>query len=147
LFFSPAVTDRRYKLMETVLKRDRVIVFAALTATTLLAWGYMVREARDMDFSGACCCAGMRMSGPDISPWSTATLIPLFLMGPKWMVAIILPSATPMILMFAKVQRNRREREQPFVATGIFVAGYLAVWTGFSAFAAVMQWALHAKTL
>jgi predicted metal-binding membrane protein len=59
----------------------------------------------------------------------------------------MLPSATPMILTFAKVQRNRREQERPFISTGIFVLGYLAVWTGFSGVAAVLQWALHAKAL
>jgi predicted metal-binding membrane protein len=133
--------------METILKRDRLIVFAALAATTLLAWGYMVHEARGMNLTGACCCAGMSMSGPDIHPWSTVTLIPLFLMWAEMMVAMMLPSAAPMILTFAKVQRNRREQERPFVATGIFVFGYLAIWMGFSAVAAILQWALHAKAL
>jgi predicted metal-binding membrane protein len=133
--------------MESILKRDRWIVLAALATTTLLAWGYMVHEARAMNLAGMCCCAGMQMSGPDTSPWSTATLVPLFLMWAEMMVAMMLPSATPMILTFAKVQRNRREQERPFVATGIFLLGYLAVWTGFSAVAAVLQWVLHAKTL
>src|SRR6185295_3176043 len=73
--------------------------------------------------------------------------LPLFLMWAEMMVAMMLPSSTPMILTFAKVQRNRREQEQPFVATGIFVAGYLAVWTAFSALAAVAQWVLHGKAL
>jgi predicted metal-binding membrane protein len=100
-----------------------------------------------MNLTGACCCAGMSMSGPDIHPWSTATLLPLFLMWAEMMVAMMLPSATRSILTFAKVQRNRREQEQPFVATGIFVLGYLAMWTGFSAVAAIAQWALHAKAL
>lgn len=133
--------------MESILKRDRWIVLAVLTATTLLAWGYMVREAQAMCATGACCCAGMEMSGPDTQPWATATLLPLFLMWAEMMVAMMLPSATPMLLTFAKIQRNRRESEQPFVATGIFLLGYLTVWTGFSAVAAVMQWALHAKAL
>ena len=133
--------------METILKRDRQIVFAAVAATTLLAWGYMVREAHAMNLTGACCCAGMKMSGPDVGPWATSTLIPLFLMWTEMMVAMMLPSATPMILTFAKVQRNRREQDRPFVTTGIFLLGYLAIWTGFSAVAAVMQWALHAKAL
>jgi predicted metal-binding membrane protein len=133
--------------MEAVLKRDRLIVLAALAATILLAWGYMVHEARAMNLTGACCCAGMSMSGPDFSPWSTATLAPLFLMWTEMMIAMMLPSATPMILTFAKVQRNRREQERPFVATGVFALGYLAIWTGFSAVAAVAQWALHAKAL
>jgi len=133
--------------MESILKRDRLIVFAALAATTLLAWGYMVHEARRMNLTGACCCAGMSMSGPDVNPWSTATLLPLFLMWAEMMVAMMLPSATPMILSFAKVQRNRREQERPYIATGVFALGYLTVWTAFSALAAVMQWVLQSRAL
>lgn len=134
-------------MMHSILKRDRLIVIGLLATTTLLAWGYMVREAHAMNVTGACCCAGMKMSGPDTDPWAAATLLPLFLMWAEMMVAMMLPSATPMILTFAKVQRNRREQERPFVATGIFVLGYLVVWTGFSALAAFMQWILHAKAL
>ena len=133
--------------MEALLKRDRLIVLAAIAATTLLAWAYMVREAHAMHLPGVCRCAGMKMSGPDTSAWSLATLPPLFLMWAEMMVAMMLPSATSMIVIFANIQRKRREQERPFISTGIFVLGYLAVWTGFSAVAAVLQWALHAKAL
>ncbi len=132
---------------ETLLKRDRLIVIAALAAVTLLAWGYMVREAQAMNLSGVCCCAGMKMSGPDTQPWSTATLLPLFLMWTEMMVAMMIPSAAPMILTFAAVQRRRREQVRPFVPTGIFVLGYLVIWTAFSAAAAVAQWVLHGRAL
>src|ERR1051325_2556477 len=133
--------------MESILKRDRWIVFAALGGITLLAWAYMIREAHAMNLSGVCCCAGMKMSGPDVKPWSTATLLPLFLMWAEMMVAMMIPSAAPMILTFATVQRKRREQERPFVPTGIFLLGYLIVWTVFSAAAAIAQWFLHAKAL
>ena len=133
--------------MEAILKRDRWIILAVLAATILPAWGYMVHEARGMNLTGMCCCAGMKMSGPDTDPWSPATLAPLFLMWTEMMVAMMLPSATPMILMFAKVQRNRREQERPFVATGIFLLGYLVIWTAFSAVAAALQWVLHGQAL
>src|SRR6185295_9409188 len=138
--------DRTLSL-ESVLKRDRFVVIAALAALALVAWGYMVVEAREMYHTGVCCCAGMKMSGPDTSPWSSATLLPLFLMWAEMMVAMMIPSAAPMILTFAMVQRKRREQERPFVSTGIFLLGYLVVWTGFSAVAAVAQWILHAKSL
>jgi predicted metal-binding membrane protein len=133
--------------VETIFKRDRLIVLLALSGIALLAWGYMVHEARAMNLSGVCCCAGMQMSGPDINPWSTSTLVPLFLMWSEMMVAMMIPSAAPMILTFALVQRKRREQEKPFVPTGIFLLGYLIVWTGFSAIAALAQWILHAKAL
>jgi predicted metal-binding membrane protein len=134
-------------VMESVLKRDRLIVIAALAGITLLAWGYMVHEARAMNLTGVCCCAGMKMSGPDMNPWSAATLPPLFLMWAEMMVAMMVPSAAPMILTFATVQRQRRERAEPFVPTGIFLLGYLVAWSAFSAVAAMAQWFLHAKAL
>ena len=133
--------------LESVLKRDRLLVIAALTGITLLAWGYMVYEARAMYATGVCCCAGLKMSGPDTAPWATATLLPLFLMWTEMMVAMMIPSAAPMILTFALVQRKRREQARPFVPTAIFLLGYLVVWTGFSALAALAQWFLHAKAL
>ena len=133
--------------METILKRDRVIVIAALAGISLLAWGYMVYEARAMYHTGVCRCAGLKMSGPDTDPWSPATLLPLFLMWTEMMVAMMTPSAAPMILSFAMVQRKRREQERPFVPTGIFLLGYLIVWTLFSALAALGQWILHGRAL
>jgi predicted metal-binding membrane protein len=68
-------------------------------------------------------------------------------MWTEMMVAMMIPSAAPMILTFAVVQRKRREQEQPFVPAGIFVLGYLVVWTGFSLAAAVAQWILHGQAL
>ena len=133
--------------MEAILKRDRAIVVAALAAITLLAWGYLVYEARAMYHTSVCYCAGMKMSGPDTAPWSVGILLPLFLMWAEMMVAMMIPSAAPMILTFVMVNRKRREQKQPFVPTGIFLLGYLAVWTGFSALAAVAQWILHALAL
>lgn len=133
--------------METILKRDRLVVIAALIGISLLAWGYMVYEARAMYSTGVCHCAGMKMSGPDTTPWSVGTLLPLFLMWAEMMVAMMIPSAAPMILTFAMVQRKRRQQERPFVPTGIFLLGYLIVWTAFSGVAALSQWILHAKAL
>lgn len=128
--------------LESILKRDRLVVFAALAGITTVTWAYMVHEAHGMG-AGACC----RMIAPDTDRWTTSTLLPLFLMWAEMMVAMMVPSAAPMILTFAAVNRKRRERDQPFVSTGIFLAGYLFVWTLFSAFAAVAQWFLHAEAL
>ena len=133
--------------MEAIFKRDRILVMAVLAAIAMVAWGDMVHEARAMVHTGVCCCAGMKMSGPDIHPWSVATLLPLFLMWSEMMVAMMILAAAQMVLTFALVQRKRREQERPFVPTGIFLLGYLVVWTGFSALASAAQWILHAKAL
>jgi predicted metal-binding membrane protein len=52
-----------------------------------------------------------------------------------------------MILLFSKVQRKRREERSPHVPTAIFVAGYLAVWSLFSAGATLAQGGLQAAML
>jgi len=55
------------------------------------------------------------------------------------MVAMMLPPAAPMILLYARVaQGSGRERTLP--PTLVFVGAYVAVWTGFSALAAATQW-------
>lgn len=103
----------------------------------------MIREARDLNITGVCECFGMKMGGR----WSPSALFPLFLMWAGMMVAMMLPSATPMILTFAAVSRNRRRQERPYVPVTIFVAGYVAIWTLFSVVAAVAQWLLHREAL
>jgi predicted metal-binding membrane protein len=45
------------------------------------------------------------------------------------MAAMMLPSAAPMVLLFAKVSGDRARRGRESVPTWVFVAGYLAVWT------------------
>jgi predicted metal-binding membrane protein len=133
--------------LAAALRNDRVIVAAALIGIAGLAWGYMIHEAQGMARTGVCQCAGMAMSGPDTKPWSLGAVVPLFLMWAEMMVAMMIPSAMPMILTFARVNRQRREQERPFVPTGLFVLGYLVVWSGFSLLAALAQWALHGAAL
>ncbi len=52
------------------------------------------------------------------------------------MVAIMFPTAAPMILMFARIHNTKRERGQNFVPTWIFTSAYLLVWsaTGIAAY-------------
>ena len=45
------------------------------------------------------------------------------------MVAMMFPTAAPMILAFHAVQAGKRARGQAFVATWLFVAAYLVIWT------------------
>jgi predicted metal-binding membrane protein len=52
-----------------------------------------------------------------------------------------------MILAFLTVNRRRRTTARPLVPVGIFVAGYLVVWTAYSAVAALAQWRLHEAAL
>jgi predicted metal-binding membrane protein len=114
--------------------RDRLIVTASLVVIAGLAWVYLFDLSQDMEDM-----PGMAMSsGP--APFSlTAT------MWIVMMVGMMLPSAMPMILLFATVQR--RQGKQPMLTTGTFGAGYLLVWGGFAVAAAALQGGLEKLAL
>ncbi len=61
---------------------------------------------------------------------------PLFIaIWAAMMVAIMFPTAAPMILTFARVQAGRRDRGQVFVPTWLFVSAYLFLWVATGALA------------
>jgi predicted metal-binding membrane protein len=74
-----------------------------------------------------------------MSAWSLANWLAVFTMWTVMMAAMMLPSAVPMVLCFAALNRRRSERAR----TLLFVAAYLALWTAFSGAAAATQWALQ----
>ena len=129
-------------MIEAVLKRDRLILIAALVVLTLIAALYTV--------SGA----GMRMPAPGVTgmamqpaQWTPAYFGLVFLMWWVMMVAMMTPSASPMILLYAAVKRQRVPRAELALLTALFLAGYLLVWGGFSLIAAGLQWALELREL
>jgi predicted metal-binding membrane protein len=116
-------------------------VGAGLGALVLLAWAQLLRMDHEMG-------AGPAMAMARQSPWDAHDLLAAFLMWALMMVAMMLPSAAPMILLFATINRRRSGSPGAAVPTGIFVAGYLVVWAAFSALAALGQAGLqHAALL
>jgi predicted metal-binding membrane protein len=47
------------------------------------------------------------------------------------MIAMMFPTAAPMILMFTMVYAGKKQRSQAFVPTWVFVSAYLLLWTLF----------------
>lgn len=130
------------------MRRDRVVAAAALLSLAAVAWVSLLRMRAGMGGPAAGMDAAMPgMSMPAMNAWGAIDLLLLFLMWATMMVAMMLPSAAPMILLVATVHRRRRERGSPAAPTAIFAAGYLMVWTGFSAAAALAQVGLHGAAL
>jgi predicted metal-binding membrane protein len=131
--------------LEFILKRDRVAVLAGLGGVTALAWGYLALLAVGMgDMSEA---VGGAMTMAAAEPWSAADFVLMFLMWSVMMLGMMVPSAAPMILIFAMVARKSRSQGKPFTPVSAFVAGYVAVWGGFALGATMLQgileqWAL-----
>ncbi|MEO6971540.1 MAG: DUF2182 domain-containing protein [Chthoniobacterales bacterium] len=127
--------------LAAVLKRDRLIVGGGVLLVAVLAWWYTIATAQQMGG------LAMQVGRPDPNAWPVASLGPLFVMWVVMMVAMMLPSAAPMIFTFAAVARNRRQHQRPYVQVAVFVSGYFVVWGGFSAVATVAQWLLHREAL
>ncbi len=125
--------------LEGILGRDRRVVVTGLFAVAALAWAYMFYLAFQMDAA--------EMAMPQMQSWGGVDLALLFIMWSVMMVAMMVPSAAPMVLLFATLNRKRREREAPYTPTAFFLAGYLLVWTAFSALATLAQWGLHDAAL
>ena len=125
-----------------VLTGDRAVVGLGLAGVAALAWLYLIVEADRMSRMDV--AAAM----PHPASWDPGYLGFLFVMWAVMMVAMMTPSAAPMTMTFAAVNRRRREAARAdLFPVGVFVLGYLAVWTGFSAAAALAQWVLHAAAL
>jgi len=91
-----------------------------------------------MDYDRAMADMGMTL---DV-PWSAADVFVTFAMWVVMMVGMMTASAAPVLLLFARTHAGRGGSRAP-LAVFAFGAGYLLVWTAFSAIAAVAQWALH----
>ena len=127
--------------LEIVLRRDRAIVTVGLVGVAALGWAYLLYVARDMSDMSA------DIAMPSTEAWGMVDLALLFVMWVVMMLAMMVPSASPLILMVASINRKRRERDDPLVPTGLFLAGYLLAWTAYSAVATGAQWGLHATSL
>jgi predicted metal-binding membrane protein len=136
------------------LSGDQQVILVCLAAVCALAWLYLTLDAGAMPAAGggapaAGGMAAMGMGGMDMpgmemrapAPRPAAAFGLLAVMWVVMMTGMMLPSAAPMVLLYAAVQRRRIG--PPLLATGIFVAGYLLVWTLFGLAAAGLQQALN----
>ncbi len=127
-------------ILENLLRRDRLIVIAALVAVVAIAWVWLAVGFAGMTRGSGMSGMGEMMMQPPAWTWGYAGL--MFAMWWVMMAAMMLPSAAPILLLFARVNRAEKARERPYVPTAIFAAGYLAAWGIFSALAAALQWGL-----
>src|SRR5437764_7817246 len=99
-----------------MLQRDHYLILGGLLVLSVLAWALLIWQSRTMSNQAMgltmCMCAPLF-----ISIWIVM------------MVAMMFPTAAPMILMFSKIYTSKRQQELPFVPTWVFVSAYLLVWS------------------
>ena len=138
-------------ISEKLLQRDSLIVAAGLALLCIICWAWIVTGA------------GTGMSAVSMSTWQfpPPTGMSSMMMAPDWgisyfalmfamwwimMIAMMVPSATPMVLLYAHVCRHAQKRGTTVstpIPTSAFTAGYVLSWLAFSAVAVFLQWALE----
>lgn len=124
-------------------KGQRLVIYAGLAGIILLAWGYLVYMAGTLQKTSM----GMDISMPSMQAWGVTDTSLTFLMWVVMMVAMMTPSALPVILMYRTISRTQHKENDRLSSTWLFLLGYLVTWTGFSAVATLGQWGLHSAAL
>jgi len=140
-----SAADERWGI-ERLIRRERAMVAAGLAIIALLAWVYLLRTAAAMDAMATEADMHAAMGMADMRGWGLADWLALFVMWAVMMVAMMLPSAAPVILLVLGAYRRRGNR-RAWMSAVAFVTGYLIAWTAFSAVAAGAQVGLHRAAL
>ena len=112
-------------LTSRLLRYERALIATAIGIAALLAWFYLA--------AGAGIGPHHQMAG--MAPTPLPALVAMW-----WvmMAAMMLPSAAPTILLYARV-RQQRGGDSAIASSTVFLAGYLLTWLAFSVASAFMQ--------
>lgn len=128
-------------LLRAALRRERLVVGAGLLLPSALAWAWVLGGAGTMeDMDGML----MPMSS---GPWTAGHALVMTTMWASMMVAMMLPSAAPMVLVYGSIAERRSARGETVPGAAVFAAGYAAVWTVFSLAATALQFVLERAAL
>lgn len=115
-----------------LLSRPVIISAVALAAALVLAWAWLLTHPMHME-----AMPGMPDMVMTPDAWSAGYLAATFAMWGLMMVAMMLPSAAPMVLLHARLDRG--SAAQRSLDNSLFLLCYLVVWAVFSALAAAAQ--------
>lgn len=128
--------------LANMFRHARIVVLASLLGIILIAWVYLLAGAgMDMRAMGGML---MPMASPD---WTLGHFTLMLAMWAVMMMAMMLPSAAPMILFYDKIASNRGNANQGTGSTSFFCLGYMVVWAAFSVAAVVIQYGLDRAKL
>ncbi len=105
-------------------RRENLLPGLALVMLALLAWVYMAYQTSAME------TATHDMSGMEMPQRSAALDAGVFMAS--WavmMVAMMIPSALPLILLYRVTVRRHAPSARSWAAVAALVGGYVAVWT------------------
>ncbi len=144
--------------------RPKLVAIVCVVALAALGWLYLALLIADMggDFG----MLGPGMGALDLLPralvalcqptfglgmiqatWGAAGFALVALMWAAMVLAMMLPSASPMILTYAEIAETAARKGERIVSPFMIAAGYAVVWLGFAAIATLAQFALTRAAL
>ena len=133
--------------VEALIRREDLVVLAALVVLILLAWLALLTGAGTGMDPFAMSSWLVPVMQPAAAPaWSLSYWLIALFMWAAMMVAMMLPSASPMVLLYARVARHAEAQGHDLrarAAIPAFASGYLAIWILFSLLAVIAQWGLE----
>jgi predicted metal-binding membrane protein len=130
----PEPVPQNTTLLESALRHERAVLAIVLILIPLACWSWIALMARDMYGT---------MLGPSawmMTPvWEWPHIVLLWAMWAVMMTAMMLPSAAPLLLLYAGSARRRGEGERVAVQVYLLAAGYVTVWALFSVGATALQ--------
>jgi predicted metal-binding membrane protein len=122
--------------LSDVLARPKRIALGCIVALTAAGWLALALLAPGGSWSWDVLCR----------PVAAASSLEQFAVTwPMWAamtLAMMLPTAGPMILTYAEIADTAVRQREPVVSPLVLMAGYVAVWFGFAVAAAALQWEL-----
>ena len=137
--------------VESLIQRDKVITIIAIAILVGATFTYTVLGV-GMNMSAIQMTPGLgqsQMSMPNMSAmknmaatpavWTFNYSVLMFFMWWTMMIAMMLPSASPMILLYTALIRRTKQTKSIIRQVTSFISGYLLAWAAFSLFAAALQ--------
>ncbi|MGZ4968144.1 MAG: DUF2182 domain-containing protein [Methylobacter sp.] len=118
--------------------KAQVSILATVLASVFAAWSYLFYQHKQMATQPM-----SRIWMPPSEPlaWGFIDFALVYLMWSVMMAAMMLPSAIPMILAFARVCRQRNNTS--YKSTTLFMSAYLGIWLLFSSVLTLLQWQMY----
>jgi len=118
--------------------KTQTSILAMVLACVFAAWSYLFYQHKQMTSQPM---STMWMPPSEPLAWGFIDFALVYFMWAMMMAAMMLPSAIPMILAFARV--CRQQSKALYQLTGLFSSGYLGIWLLFSTVLTLLQWQMH----
>ncbi|MDH5553076.1 MAG: DUF2182 domain-containing protein [Nitrosomonas sp.] len=120
------------------MSKSRLIVLLSLLTVIFVSWFYLFYQHWQMM---SLPMSEMWMPPSETSAWQLMDFTLVYVMWAVMMAAMMLPSALPMIMVYAKICKQRQLASPVLVF--LFVLAYLLVWFIFSVLLTLLQWQMH----